>query len=52
MACGHGGAHTALWVIEMILPATLLTAFLSWIGEHSVAVDVPSSLSSSAPLFW
>src|ERR1019366_9545376 len=31
-------AHTALWVIEMILPAAVLTGILSWFFEHSPAV--------------
>jgi hypothetical protein len=31
-------AHTALWVIEMIVTPTVLTAVLAWFFEHSPAV--------------
>jgi|HubBroStandDraft_4_1064222.scaffolds.fasta_scaffold707124_1 hypothetical protein len=30
--------RTALWMIEMILPPTLVTFIVAWLGGHSIAV--------------
>jgi hypothetical protein len=29
--------HTIQWVIEMILPSTLVTFMVAWLGGHSIA---------------